>query len=523
MNLARLAEENIERFGEYDALFFGDRWRTNIEELAEARRFAGALHSLGVRPGDRVAVMLPNCPEVFTAYGGITAMGGVVVPVVFLLTPPEIAHLLGDCRPQVLVTGPLFLDTVREATAQLSSPPRLVVVGDPVPDGALSWTGLLRESDPEFLTVPREAQDVAVIMYTGGTTGRPKGVELSHGNLRWNATTCARAIQLPQSSMALLCLPVAHLFGMIAHVTGQVLGGRGVLLEWFTPHDVLAAIEEHRVEYLPLVPTMMTLLLQHPQADRYDTSSLKTVFASAAPVPVELAEAFEKAFHCEVLEGYGQTEAAPAVALMRPGLPKKAGSTGPPLPGVEVRIEDDDHAAVGAEEIGEICARSPGIMRGYHDLPDTTGEALAHGWLHTGDLGYLDQDGYLYVTDRKKDLIIRGGFNVYPRDVEDLLIEHPGVLDVAVVGRPDPEMGEEVVAFVVKTPGEQATEESLLAFAEGRLARYKRPREIRFVPMLPKSAIGKVLKKDLRAQLMVGRSSDPGGEGRTGSSDSPRA
>jgi long-chain acyl-CoA synthetase len=501
VNLARLAEENVERFGEYQAVHFNGAWHTNVDQLAGARRFAGVLSGLGLGPGDRVAVMLPNSVDVFQINGGTTILGGVVVPVVFLLTPDEIRLILEDCRPKVLLTSPLFMDKAREALQGLEDPPRLVVVGDPVPDDALSYQELMAEADPAFEVVDRAAEDVALIMYTGGTTGRPKGVMLSHENLRWNAVTVAEATGIRPQTSSLLALPVAHLFGMIATITGQVLGTRGILLEWFTPDGVLEAIQTHRVEYLPLVPTMMTLLLQHPGADQYDTSSLRTVFASAAPVPIELAEAFEKTFDCEVLEGYGQTEAAPAIALMRPGLPKKAGSTGPPLPGVDVRIEDDDHRQVDRGEVGEICARSPGIMLGYHGLPDVTRDTLAHGWLHTGDMGYLDQDGYLLVTDRKKDLIIRGGFNVYPRDVEDLLLEHPGVQEVAVVGRPDHEMGEEVVAFVVKVPGQDPSEEELLAFAEERLAKYKRPKEVRFAGGLPKSPIGKVLKKDLRADL----------------------
>ncbi|MGH9168965.1 MAG: class I adenylate-forming enzyme family protein, partial [Acidimicrobiia bacterium] len=425
----------------------------------------------------------------------------VVVPVVFLLAPSEIEHILADCEPKVLVTGPLFLDKALEALAGLDRLPMLVVVGEPVPDRARSWSELMAAADAGFDIVDRADDDIAVIMYTGGTTGRPKGVLLSHENLRWNAVTCAEAVQITPGSMSLLCLPVAHLFGMIASVTGQVLGSRGVLLEWFTPDGVLQAIQDHRVEHLLLVPTMMTLLLHHPDVESYDTSSLRTVFASAAPVPVELAEAFEKAFDCEVLEGYGQTEAAPAIALMRPGLAKKAGSTGPPLPGVEVVILDDDGNELPTGEVGEICSRSPGIMKGYHNLPTVSADTLKDGWLHTGDMGYLDGDGYLFVTDRKKDLIIRGGFNVYPRDVEDVLIEHAGVAEVAVVGRPDPRMGEEVVAFVVKGPGRDPVEDELLRFAAERLAKYKQPKEIHFAGALPKSPIGKVLKKDLRAQL----------------------
>jgi long-chain acyl-CoA synthetase len=501
VNLAALAEQNVGRFGEYDAYFWQDRWYTNVEVVQDGKRFANALVSLGLESGDHVAVMLPNCIEVLFAYGGITEMGGVVVPVVFLLAPGEINHILADCTPKLLITSPLFLDKAREAIEGLADPPRLIVVGDPVPADALSWSSLMEDASPDFTTIDRSDEDIAVIMYTGGTTGTPKGVELSHGNIRWNAVTLMEAVQLPQGIMAILTLPLAHLFGMIVGATGQVIGGRGVILEWFTPDGVLRAIQDHGGEYLPMVPTMMTLLLQHEGASAYDTSSLKTVFASAAPVPVELAEAFEKAFDCEVIEAYGQTEAAPAIALMRPGIAKKAGSTGPPLPGVEVRIEDDDHNEVPAGRAGEIVARSPGIMSGYHNLPDVTEDTLRHGWLHTGDMGYLDDDGYLFVTDRKKDMIIRGGFNVYPRDIEDLLLEHPGVGEAAVVGKPDERMGEEVVAFVVPASGEEPSEEELLEFAESRLAKYKRPVEIRFVPMLPKSPIGKVLKRDLRAEL----------------------
>jgi long-chain acyl-CoA synthetase len=501
MNLASLGERNVERFGEYDAYHWQGRWHTNVEGLQNSRRFANVLTSLGVQPGDRVAVMLPNCMEVFFAYGGTTAIGAVVVPVVFLLAPGEINHILADCRPKVLITGPLFLDKAREAIEGLAEQPRLIVVGDPVPDDATSWASLMEKASPEFATVDRADEDVAVIMYTGGTTGTPKGVVLSHGNIHWNAVTVNEAVGLGQGTVALLALPLAHLFGMFAGVVGQIFGARGVILEWFTPEGVLQAIQEHRVEYIPLVPTMMTLLLQQAESETYDTSSLKTVFVSAAPLPIELAESFEKKFDCEVLEAYGQTEAAPAIALMRPGLLKKAGSTGPPLPGVELRIEEEDHNEVQPGQAGEIVARSPGIMQGYHNLPDVTEDTLRHGWLHTGDMGYLDEDGYLFVTDRKKDLIIRGGFNVYPRDVEDLLLEHPGVGEAAVVGKPDERMGEEVVAFVVKTPGQEPTEDELLAYAEERLAKYKRPKEIRFVPMLPKSPIGKVLKRDLRDQL----------------------
>lgn len=501
MNLARLGEENVREFGEYEPFFFNGRWYKNTELLADTHRFANVLTSLGIEAGDRVAVMLPNCLEVFQVFGGTLAVGATAVPILFLLAPSEIRHILEDARPKVFVTGPLFYDKVKEATEGLADPPRALIVGEPVPEATESYQALMDDASPEFETVEREADDIAIIMYTGGTTGTPKGVMISHGNLLWNVTTVAEAVPLDAGSMGLLSLPVAHLFGMFAAITGQKLGFRGVVLEWFTPDGVLEAIQEHKVQAATFVPTMMTMLLHHPDRERYDTSSLEYVFASAAPVPIELAESFEKAFNCTVVEAYGQTEAAPALAVMRPGLMRKAGSTGPALPGVELRIVDDDGNDVPTGEQGEILGRSPGIMAGYRNLPEATADTLKGGWLHTGDVGYLDEDGYLFVTDRKKDLIIRGGLNIYPRDVEEVLMRHPAVAEAAVVGRPDEKMGEEVTAFVVKAREGNASEEDLLAFCREQLAKYKSPSEVRFVTDLPKSPVGKVLKRELRGSI----------------------
>jgi long-chain acyl-CoA synthetase len=501
MNLAVLAERNVQRFGEYESLIFEDRAYTNVEQLRGARRFANALVSLGVEPGDRVAVMMPNGVEVGQAYTGISAAGGVVVPIVFLLAVPEINHILADARPMVLVTGPDFVPTARAATEGLAEPPRVVVTGDAAPEGMDAWEGLVASQAPAFAPVDRDGDDLAVIMYTGGTTGRPKGVMITHGNLLWMAETLSRETNVGPDDVGLMALPVSHLFGMIAGLTGQVLGTRGVLLKWFEAGEVLRSIETYGVTSIPMVPTMALFLLQHSDATATDTSTLRTVLLSAAPVPLDLKQRFAERFGCEVLEAYGQTEASPAIAIEREGEEKRPGSCGRAISGVDVAIIGEDGSALQPGEVGEICARSPGIMKGYFGLPEATAEALRDDWLHTGDMGYLDADGYLYVTDRKKDLIIRGGFNVYPRDVEEVLHQHPGVAEAAVVGRPDPAMGEVVVAFVVKAPGSEVAEDDLLAFCRDRLARYKSPSEIRFTGYLPKSPIGKILKKDLRAQV----------------------
>jgi long-chain acyl-CoA synthetase len=503
MNLAMLAERNVERFGEYDAINFEDRWHTNAEQLAAAYRFAGVLSGLGLGPDDPVAVMMPNRIEVYQAYAGITAAGGVVVPVLFLLAVPEVNHILADARPKVVLTTPEFFWNLRSAMDGLADPPIVLVTGTDAPEGALALETLAAQGDPAYRLVDREDDDLAVIMYTGGTTGRPKGVMITHGSLLWMAGTLARTADVGHDDVGLMALPVSHLFGMITGITGQVLGTRGVLLRWFTPEDVLGGIQHHRVTYLPMVPTMARYLLQHPDVGRFDTSSLKTILLSAAPVPSDVKEGLAGRFRCEVLEAYGLTEASPAIAMERRGGEKRAGSCGRPLDGVEVAILDDAGAPLPPGEVGEICARSPGVMKGYFNLPDASAGALEGGWLHTGDLGYLDQDGYLYVTDRKKDMIIRGGFNVYPRDVEVVLHQHPTVAEAAVVVMPDPIYAEEVIAFVVPTAEVPPSEEELLEFCRRRLARYKAPKEIRFVGFLPKSPIGKVLKKDLRAQLAV--------------------
>jgi long-chain acyl-CoA synthetase len=501
MNLAVLAERNLDTFGAYDAINFEDRWYTNADQLAAAHRFANVLAALGVQPGDPVGVMMPNRTEVYQAYGGIAAAGGVVVPVVFLLAVPEVHHILADARPKLVVTSPEFFWNLRQAMEGLSDPPMVVVTGPDAPEGAEALDGLGSVASSEFAPVDRADEDLAVIMYTGGTTGRPKGVMITHGNLLWMASTLAATAGVGREDVGLMALPVSHLFGMISGITGQVLGTRGVLLKWFTPEDVLAAVERHHVTYVPMVPTMALYLMQYPDIDRFDTSSLQTVLLSASPVPLEVKEGFAKRFDCEVIEAYGLTEASPAIAVERRGEEKRAGSCGRPLEGVQVAIVDDDGRALAAGDVGEICAHSPGIMKGYFGMPEASAEALRDGWLHTGDMGYLDGDGYLYVTDRKTDMIIRGGFNVYPRDVEVVLYQHPGVLEAAVVGRPDAAFGEEVVAFVVPAPGTIPTEEDLLTFCRERLAKYKAPKEIRFVGHLPKSPIGKVLKKDLRSIL----------------------
>jgi long-chain acyl-CoA synthetase len=281
-------------------------------------------------------------------------------------------------------------------------------------------------------------------------------------------------------------------------MVGQLFKLKGVLLRWFTAEAFFEAVNNHGAKSSAVVPTMLAYMLGHPDFDTVDWSRFEFIVVAAAPVPVELADEFEKRTGARVLEGYGLTETSPSVSVMRKEDPRRPGSCGKPLPNIEVAILDDDDKPLPAGETGEVCVKGPNVMKGYYNLPEATAEAMRGGWFHTGDMGHLDEDGYLYITERKKDLIIRGGFNIYPRDVEEVLYGHPAVLECAVVGVQDPKMGEEVRAYVVLRPGETATAQDLMDYACDHLARYKTPKDVVFLDALPKNPIGKILKKDLR-------------------------
>ena len=493
MNLATLAEDNVRTFGEYVALHFEGREYTNVEQRRASARAANALRRLGVGVGDRVVVLLPNCPEVMQAYAAILRLGAVIVPVVFLLSPDEVRHILADCEAKVVITSSELVSKVEGWRGSC------VLVGGGA-DG-LAWDDLLARERDDGPIAAREDTDLAVILYTSGTTDRPKGVALSHANLASNARSAASLYELDRTAWALAVLPLSHSYGLTVMNAGNILGTRAVLLRWFNPELVLETIERFKVQSMAGVPTMYVYLLHYPEAGRFDTSSMRSWGSGAAPLPLEIVEPFEKKFGGRLLEGYGLTEASPVVSAHRLSGVRKLGSVGQPIPGVQVAILDDDDRPVPTGELGEVAVRGPNVMLGYYRLPDETASALRNGWLHTGDVGRLDADSFLYIVERKKDLIIRGGFNIYPREVEEVLYAHPHVAEAAVVGMRDPLMGEDVLAFVALKPGATVEADDLLAFCQERLAKYKCPKRVRFVPALPKSPIGKILRKELRAQV----------------------
>jgi long-chain acyl-CoA synthetase len=484
-NLAVLAEQAFERLGDYESLFFEGRWLTSGEIHERSVRVAGGLRAHGVAPGDRVVVMMMNTPEVFVSYRAIWRAGAVVTPVIFLQTVPELRHILTDSGATAAIISAELVPLFQGAAEGLDI--TTFVVGGDFTD--------LESGEPAGIE-PRADDDLAALLYTGGTTGRAKGVMLSHRGLWESGHGISTVARTTDTTRSLLPLPLSHAYGLIVVIGGLHSDRRlvSVLQRWFEPVSWLTLVAEHRLETSPVVPAMLQLLLSQPLAD-HDLSSLRTFGSGGATLPSAVREEVEKVFGVTVLQGYGLTEAsavvsAESVASLRPG------SVGKPLPHAEVAILDPDGQPA---PVGEICVRGPGVMLGYWHDPELTALAVRDGWLRTGDVGRLDSDGFLYVVDRLKDLIIRGGFNVFPRDVEDVLLEHPAVLVAACVGKRDPESGEEVVAVVQLAPGQEATGAELVEFAKGRMAKYKYPREVVVLDAVPLTSVGKINRKAVRA------------------------
>jgi len=480
-NLARLAEETRERNGDYEAVWFEGTWHRSGELFERAQRVAAGLTELGVQPGDRVVVYAMNAPEVPLVYNAIWRAGAVVTPAIFLLPRAELLHVLDDCDATLVIASPELADGVEGV--------RVVTLDD------------LPEGDPAPI-VPRGDDELAALMYTGGTTGRAKGVMLSHANL-WHAGKSGQdAGYVPGVVRGLGTLPLSHAYGLLVTVVGLHAPepNVSVLMRWFAPETFLQLVQEQRIQITAVVPSMLQLLLGE-RVEAYDLSSLRYIVSGAAPLARDVIDELARRLpHAELREGYGLTESSAIVSSNPPGRVRTA-SVGLPVPGVEVRIAGDGGEELPRGEVGEICCRSPMVMLGYWNDPELTAQTVRDGWLQTGDLGRVDDDGYLYVVDRKKDLIIRGGFNVFPRDVEDALVEHPAVSLVGVVGRPDARHGEEVVAFVCLRDGAATNEEELVAFGKERIGGYRYPREVRILSDIPLTPVGKVDRKSLRSML----------------------
>ncbi len=522
-SLYDLSISNWRRFGTYKMLIYEDQQQqevreyTNEEVAREAVQLAAGLRSLGIQSGDRIMVMMLNCPEVIIAYQAIARAGAVIIPIMPLLKAPEVRYIAQNSGAKAVITSPVLLPMLRATLADMPGMQHIISTGDaglpeaPEQDNGSAYT-VHRYQDivargtnyadhylADLPGIMPALDNTAVTIYTSGTTGSPKGVMLTHRNLIANAMGGAgeaEALAPRSDEVQLAVLPLAHSFGLLVSNVAYLSGATIVMQPRFDTGAVLAAIERYRITGFAGVPAMFVALLYSPDAGKYNTSSLQYCVSGSAPLPVAILQGFEQKFGCRILEGYGLTEASAALTGHSREMEVRPGSVGKPLAGVEIQIVDENDQPLPVGEVGEVIARGPNVMQGYYNMQEETRTAMRNGWLHTGDMGRFDEDGYLYIVERKKDLIIRGGFNIYPRDVEEVLNRHPAVIESAVIGIPSERMGEEVKAFVVAR--EPVAAEHLKAFCRESLANYKTPSEIEFVDTLPRNAVGKIDKKELR-------------------------
>ncbi len=488
MNLAELMTETAKEHGDRVALKLDDSEVTYSMLDEGSARVAGLLKAGGFEVGDRVGIMLPNLPYFGPIYYGILRAGGVVVPMNPLLKGREVAYYLSDNGAKTLFAFNGFEEAARKGTEEVGAELHLVEPGE--------FEKVLADAEPDHDVVDRDESDTAVLLYTSGTTGKPKGAELTHANLTMNAKAAGALFSVSEDDVVLGALPLFHSFGQTCGLNATMaVGGMITMIPRFDPDKALEIIKRDKVTVFEGVPTMFSAMV-HAEGD-HDTSSLRVCASGGSAMPGEVLRNFEKKFDATVLEGYGLSETSP-VATFNPQEKSKEGSIGIPIDGVELRLVDDDRNEVEEGEVGEIAIRGHNVMKGYWDREEETKEAIDDdGWFYSGDMGKRDDDGYYFIVDRKKELIIRGGYNVYPREIEEVMYEHPAVREVAVVAVPHAELGEEIGAAVALKDGEEATEDELRDHVKENVAAYKYPRKIWFVDELPKGPTGKILKKDV--------------------------
>jgi long-chain acyl-CoA synthetase len=493
LNLGSILQGSADLRGPHVALKLGDRSLSYTELDRAARGIAAGLRARGLEPGGKVAIMVPNLPEFTMAYFGILYAGCTVVPLNVLLSGPEVQYHLEDSEASLLFAHPLFAEPAQAGAAAAGVDVVWAREGGGDTVEALAAGEPLRDLQPTLAT------DTAVILYTSGTTGKPKGAELTHSNLFVNCSVVLpKLLPIGPQEVALATLPLFHSFGQTVIQNGMIAAGATfTLLPRFAPDEAFELMERDRVTLFAGVPTMYFALLHHEPERAPDISALRFCMAGGAPLPVEVMKAFEEKFGVAILEGYGLSETSPVASFNMLDRPRRAGSIGYPVWGVEMAILDEHDRPVADGERGEICIRGHNIMKGYLKRPDATKEALRSGWFHSGDVGVRSPDGSYEIVDRVKDMIIRGGFNVYPREVEEVLYGHDAIVEAAVLGVPHESHGEEVKAVVVSSDPQLGADD-LIAWCKQRLAAYKYPRIVEFSESLPKGPTGKILKRELR-------------------------
>ncbi|MEK9198414.1 long-chain-fatty-acid--CoA ligase [Lysinibacillus halotolerans] len=509
MLLTELLKENINKFGEYDLLYYHDKIYTNIDTEMISSKVSSLIRSLGIEKGDRVLICIPNCPEVIFSYQGVLGAGAIIVPVMYLLHENEINFILKNSEAKAVITSSTLLPKIINASTDLANKPKIICIDQPntseleqVDIEIIEWEKALANITAiEKHPLDMEETDIAVILYTSGTTGVPKGVMLTHKNLYANSMSGVSLRDDETRGTTIGVLPLAHIYGFGIMNSMLLLGSSVVIFSKFDAEEVFKVIEKYKVKSFAAVPAMVHAMVYHPNADQYDLSSLETVGSGSAALAVSLRHKFKEKFGAEVRDAYGLSEASPGVASQRNDMPIKEGSVGIPMPGVKIKIVDEDGKELPAGEVGELLVQGDNVTPGYFRNEEATKKALQNGWLHTGDMAKVDEEGYLYIVDRKKDLIIRGGFNIYPRDLEELLVKHEAVLEAAVIGIPSERMGEEILACIVKKEGVSVGESELIDYCQKNLAKYKTPRHVVFIDELPRNGVGKILKTKLREQF----------------------
>lgn len=493
--------ESLDTYGEYTSTWFDDRSYTNVQQAQRASKIAGVLRGHGVKQLDPVIVLMINSPDVTASFVAIWKLGAAICPVIPLWTPREIRYVMENSEAKIAITSPELAPNVAEAAEGVQGFDKILVVGETEVEGAIDILPEIDSADSFDGLVDCASDDLAMLLYTSGTTGSPKGVMLSQENVIFATDAMFKNNEGSSRFRSISVLPLSHSYGVMMMTLGARLGTSGRILRFWDTTAVFETIQELKVQRMALVPTMVSYMIDFPEREHYDVSSLERVGSGAAPLPEAARLEFEKLFGCTLMQGYGLSETAAALTGYRPSETYRVHSVGRPLPGIEACIMDFENKTLGAGETGEICTRGGHVMMGYLKNEEATNETVIDGWLHTGDVGHMDEDGYVYITDRKKDLIIKGGENISPKEIEEGIYAHPAVSEAAVFGVPDDKFGEELMAAVVLKHDQSATEEELLAHVAKHVTKFKVPRAVAFVNSLPKNATGKILKRVLREEF----------------------
>ncbi|MEH7378637.1 MULTISPECIES: long-chain-fatty-acid--CoA ligase [Bacillaceae] len=498
LNLNENLKNSAARFPDHTAYTFLNQSTTyaELDKLVDCT--ASGLSAAGIRKGDRVALMLGNCPEFVIAYYGILRVGAVVVPINPVYTSGEISYILSNSQAKAVIAHSSLEATISPLREKLENL-KMVIYTDSI-ESEWTWERLIHDPKENFENPFIGEDDLAVILYTSGTTGKPKGALLSHRNMASNAASMSQLAEFTEEDRIIAVLPMFHVFCIATCINIPIACGAAiVIVPKFSPTEVIHTIRKEKATIFAGVPTMFSFLLQVPGATAKDFSSIRACFSGGASIPVELLHRFEEKYKVHVLEGYGLSETAPVTAFNPLRGTRKPGSVGIDIPEVKNKVVDPDGMEVPRGEIGELIVKGPNVMMGYLGMPEATFSALKDGWFYTGDLARMDEEGYIYIVDRKKDMILVGGYNVYPREVEEVLYQHPAIVEAAVIGITDNEYGEIVKAFVVSND-ESITIDDILHFCQDKLAKYKLPKQVEFMEELPKNSTGKILRRALRVE-----------------------